>query len=167
MRGVCASKALKPQAASCICRPQPSQYSTSVPLAAPRGPHSQVCNHPELFEGQAERWPLQFADSSTAIDDALQPIAPVVLAGPGRPPKAPAGTTWVQVTGFRSHIQVSGPLGPVFLFHSPSDVYILLGLPTSIWLPGLLEVLCLSARAGWTCHIGAASSMRNKQLPGA
>jgi hypothetical protein len=83
-------------------------------LYRPSLPPKQVCNHPELFEGQAERWPLQFADSSTAVEDALQPAAPVVLAGPGRPPKAPASSTWVQVTGFRSHIQVGGQATLVF-----------------------------------------------------
>jgi hypothetical protein len=71
----------------------------------------QVCNHPELFEGQAERWPLQFAELTTAIDSALRPVTQVVHAGPGRPPKAPTSSTYVQVTGFRSHIQVGPPAG--------------------------------------------------------
>lgn len=74
--------------------------------------HQQVCNHPELFEGQAERWPLTFAQRTTALSEAHEAAAaaaaPVMQALPGRQPRAPpGGPPWVQVTGFRSHVEVS------------------------------------------------------------
>ena len=91
-----------------------------------------MCNHPELFEGQAERWPLQFSPLTTAIDDALKPAPQEVKAGPGRPPKAPAASMYIQVTGFKSHIQVVLPR----LLYSEG----LLGLP-SYTLGGHLQYL--------------------------
>ncbi|WIA28393.1 hypothetical protein OEZ86_010939 [Tetradesmus obliquus] len=66
----------------------------------------KVCNHPELMEGQAERWPFTFAASTTANNPADN--APPVSAGPGRPPKQTV-IPWVQVTGFRSHLAVVLP----------------------------------------------------------
>ncbi|WIA08331.1 hypothetical protein OEZ85_007772 [Tetradesmus obliquus] len=66
----------------------------------------KVCNHPELMEGQAERWPFTFAASTTANNPADN--APPVPAGPGRPPKQTV-VPWVQVTGFRSHLAVVLP----------------------------------------------------------
>lgn len=69
---------------------------------APRCRRLQVCNHPELFEGQAERWPFTFAAITTAHNPEL--TEPPVPAGPGRPPKQRV-IPWVQVTGFSSHLQ--------------------------------------------------------------
>jgi hypothetical protein len=86
--------------------PKHPHTHTPAPFLLTVCPPHQVCNHPELFEGQVERWPLQFAPLTTELADALKASAPVVHAGPGRPPKIPASSTWVQVTGFRSHIQV-------------------------------------------------------------
>lgn len=149
--GVCVSVCLRDtKTTSSLLHLSPTtlsvQYICTAARCVPCGlPHPQVCNHPELFEGQAERWPLQFADSSTAIDDALQPVAPVVLAGPGRPSKAPAGTTWVQVTGFRSHIQVGAgrpPGVPGFLFCSPSEMCFLVGLSQQNMLVCLVSLRC-------------------------
>eukprot|EP00878_Enallax_costatus_P024646 GHUV01026322.1.p1 GENE.GHUV01026322.1~~GHUV01026322.1.p1 ORF type:complete len:413 (+),score=173.87 GHUV01026322.1:652-1890(+) len=66
----------------------------------------KVCNHPELLEGQAERWPFTFAAITTAHNPEL--TEPPVPAGPGRPPKQRV-VPWVQVTGFSSHLQVTLP----------------------------------------------------------
>lgn len=58
------------------------------------------------MEGQAERWPFTFAAITTANNPDAD--APLVPAGPGRPPKQRV-VPWVQVTGFRSHLAVVLP----------------------------------------------------------
>jgi hypothetical protein len=96
-----------PHSLTCMCRLSPAQFLLLFRLPIFSSVFfPQVCNHPELFEGQAERWPLQFSPLTTAIDDALKPAPQEVKAGPGRPPKAPAASMYIQVTGFKSHIQV-------------------------------------------------------------
>jgi hypothetical protein len=103
----------------------------------------QVCNHPELFEGQVERWPLQFAALTTELADALKAAAPVVHAGPGRPPKIPASSTWVQVTGFRSHIQVGFKQG------SNQDPTALLICDPGVWSKHKLPCVVYAASLCW------------------